>query len=261
MNNKRLSEALKIDVALQPRELAAAPTDTDFFSMRNYGKALFCVELGAMADGDTVVITALESDDNGATSQLIDIGTAAAPVNVTDTVTASQNITAGQLDTNAANELTAGDDVTITIDGEDHVFTADGTPVAADREFAPGATGEESAVNLAALINGEFGIEGVVATASAPVADNGRVVIEFEDKGENTMTVDASGGANQFVPSTNRAIAYIEVAAEYLSDGYDSVGLRVQPDAAIDGGVVLVRGAARYNPSQNVAASDTTRRV
>ncbi len=246
--NKMLSETLKIDVALEPQTLPTAANDTDFFSMRHYGKALFCVELGAMAAGDTVVIVARESDDDGATSQNINIGTAAAAVNVTDTVTANTDVVVAQFDSNGANPTGAGDTVTVTIDGEAYVFTADAAPTAADREYAPGADGEASAANLAALINSDNGIPGVVATASAPIATQGRIVLEFEDKGEGLMTIATAGGANEGTASTVKTISYIEVAAEHLSAGFDSVGVRVTPTATPIGGVVLLRGAARYTP-------------
>lgn len=259
--NKRLSEDLKVDVALGPIQLAAAPNDTDFFSMKDYRKALFCVELGVMAAGDTAAIVVRESDDNGATSQNLNIGTVAVPVTVGGTVTANTNVAVGQWDTNAANETTAGDTVTVTIDGTVYTFTAAAVPVEADREYAPGADGEASAANLAAAINGDFGIPGVTATASAPIATQGRVVLEFDEKGSGLMTIAEAGGANSGTVSTVRTVSYVEVNAEYLSAGYDSVGVRVTPSATPIGCAVLVRGDGRYTPDQNATVADATRIV
>lgn len=235
---KLLSESQKIDIALTAASLNGAGTGA-YFPMTKYGKALFIAELGAMAAAATSVLQVMQAQDAAGTGAKVITNNAA-------TITANTKVASALL-TSAVVHV-AGN--VYTINGLD--FTAAAADVPGSRTYAIGADATASTANLAAKINSAtLGVPGVLASPAIGV-----LTLTADEPGEIAITLAASAGAVG-VPSTARAIAYVECNASFLDNvnGFDHVALRVTNSAATLTGAVLLRGEARYSPEQFVAAS------
>lgn len=238
---KLLSEAIKIDSGLISQSLNGAGTGA-YFRMDRDRKALFVVEVGAMAAAATSALQVMQATDAAA-------GGAKVITNNAATITANINVSSAL--------LTSG---LVHVAG--NVYTVNGlafTAAAADggatsRTYAIGANATESTANLAAKINDPvIGVPGVLADANV-----GALTLTAIEPGDIAITLEASGGAVG-VPSTLSAVAYVECDATFLDDanGFDHVAIQVTNSAAIQTGAVLIRGNSRYSPTQYVAASKT----
>lgn len=233
-----LSEASKIDIALTSANLNAAGTGT-YYKMDKYGKALFIAEIGAMAAAATSVLQVMQAQNAAGTGAKVITNNAA-------TITANANVAAAIL-TSAVVHV-AGD--TYTINGL--TFTAAAADVPGTRTYAIGANATASTANLAAKINNPaIGVPGVTASAAVGV-----LTLTAAEPGGAAITIAAGGGAVG-VPSTLRAIGYIECDASFLDDANDftHVAIRVTNSAAMQTGAVILRGQGRFTPTQYVAAS------
>jgi len=244
---KLLSESQKIDIALTSASLAGPGTGA-YYSMTKYGKALFVVEVGAMAAAATSIAQVMQATSAAAV-------VSKAVTNNVATITANTNVTSAALTivSAAGGVHVAGQ--TVTING--CIFTAAAADVAASRVYAVGADGATSAANLLAKINStnvNIGVPGVTG-ASAVDGANTVLTLTVDEPGDTTITAVASAATT--VVSTLSAIAYVECDASFLDDvnGFDHVAIRVTNSAAIQTGAVLLRGEARYSPTQYVAAS------
>lgn len=237
---KLVSEDVKLDIALTSQALNGAGTG-EYFNLAKYGKALFVVEIGAMAAGATSILQVMQAQDaTGAGAKVV--------TNNTATITANTNVSAALL--TSALVHVAGD--TYTINGL--TFTAAAADVPGTRTYAVGADATASTANLAAKINDPvIGVPGVLASAALGV-----LTLTATEPGEETITITASAGAVG-VPSTAQAIGYVECDASFLdlANGFSHVALRVTNSAATQTGAVLLRGQGRYNPDQKVAAAKT----
>lgn len=235
-----ISEKVKMDVGLIPISLNGAGTGP-YYNMQSSRKAVFAVELGAMAAAATSVIQVMQAQNAAGTGAKVITNNAA-------TVTANINVTTAAF-TSAVVHV-AGD--AYTVNGL--TFTA----AAADggvssRTYAIGADATASTANLAAKINSSIvGVPGVTASAAA-----GLLTLRAVEPGENTITLSATAG-DVGVPSTLSAIAYVECDASFLDDtnGFNHVAIRVTNSAATLTNAMLLR-EGRYSPGQNVAASKT----
>ena len=232
-----LSEEVKIDTALTSVSLNGAGTGA-YFSMTEYRKALFVVEVGAMAVAATSVVQVMQATNAAA-------GGAKVITNNAATITANTNVAAATLtaaacapaDTCVVNGLTYTG--AAAADLPNRVFLAD----AGDNNA--------TAASLAAAINhATAGTPGVLATAV-----NAVVTLTADEPGEADITV--VGTAVRLVAATVRAVAYVECDASFLDvdNDFTHVAVRVTNSAAILTGAVLLRGQGRFSPVQNVAAS------
>lgn len=238
--NRLLSETQKIDVALTPQSLNGAGTG-EYFAMDKFRKALFVAEVGAMAAAATSVLQVMQAQDAAGTGAKVVTNNAA-------TITANTRVAAALL-TSAAVHV-AGD--VYTINGL--AFTAAAADVPGTRTYAIGADATASTANLAAKINNAtIGVPGVTASAAVGV-----LTLTADEPGDVAITLTAGAG-DVGVPSTLRAIAYVECDATFLDDanGFNHVALRVTNSAATLTGAILLRGEGRYTPTQYVAASKT----
>lgn len=238
--NKLLSEVVKIDTALTSANLNGAGTGA-YFKMDKYRKALFVVEVGAMAAAATSVAQVMQAQDAAATGAKVVTNNAA-------TITANVNVAAALL-TSAVVHV-AGD--VYTVNGL--TFTAAAADVPGTRTYAIGADATASTANLAAKINDSvIGVPGVLASAAVGV-----LTLTAIEPGDVAITLTAGAG-DVGVPSTARAVAYVECDASFLDNANDftHVAIRVTNSAAIQTGGVLLRGDGRYSPTQYVAASKT----
>lgn len=235
---KLVSEDIKLDVAIAPQSIVGDST-TAFFDMSHYGRALFVVQLGAMADAVTCVMQARQDvSAAGTTAQDIEHATVKA---TSCTKVTSATLTAAACD--------VGD--TCVINGL--TFTGAAAAKHSERKFAADATKDkETGVALAAAINDAiYGVPGVTAAADA----NGVVTLTATLPGETDITV--TGTAVTLVPATLSALAYVEVDSAHLdhASGCDHVALKITNSVATITSVLLLRGAGRYTPDQHVAAA------
>lgn len=234
----RISDVLKIDQALTPQSLNGAGTG-QYFMMNTYRRALFTVNVGAMAAAATAAMQAMQAKDSSGTDAKVITG-------LTATITANTKVSSAKLlsgDVHVAGEV-------YTINGL--AFTAAAADVPTERTYAVGASATTSTANLAAKINhATLGVPGVLATA-----DTGTLTLTAIEPGEIDITISASVSAVG-VPSTLTAVGYLEVEAGMLDDaeGFDHVALRVTNSAAMLTGAGLLR-ECRETPTQYVAASD-----
>jgi phosphotransferase system HPr-like phosphotransfer protein len=236
--NKLLSEAMKIDIGLTSQSLNGAGTGP-YYSMKNYGKALFVVELGAMAAGVTSALQVMQAQNAAGDGAKVVTNNAA-------TITANTKV-AGMTITCAT--VIATDEVTIN----GLTFVADAAEDLPNRKFAVGANDTACAASLVKAINdATVGVPGVTATSALGV-----VTLTVDDPGEVTLT--ASSPDATITVATLRAIGYVECDASYLDNvnGFTHIALRVTNSAATQTGAVLLRGQGRLSPVQYVAAAKT----
>lgn len=222
---KLISEAVKADIALTSANLNGAGTGS-YYNMSKYRRALFVVETGAMAAAVTSALQVMQAQDAAGTGAKVVTNNAA-------TITANTGVAAALL-TSAVVHV-AGD--VYAINGLD--FTAAAADVPGTRTYAIGADATASTANLAAKINAAAtGVPGVTASAAVGV-----LTLTVTEPGETTITLAASAGAVG-VPSTARAIGYVECDASFLdsANGFDHVAIRVTNSAATLTGAILLRG-------------------
>ncbi|MBO8169968.1 MAG: hypothetical protein H0Z35_12410 [Thermoanaerobacteraceae bacterium] len=228
---KRISEDMKIDVGLVSQALNNSNVTGRYFDMSKYRKALAVLIGGAMAAGTTSKVEFLQASDANGTGSKVIAGAAA-------TITANANVTAAQVVVG-----TPANGETVTVNGI--VFTKASATNTANREFA-------DAAGLETCINDEtYGVPGVTATNNA-----GTVSLVATDPGETTITLSSSDAVN-LTCSTIQAVAYVEISASQLdlTNDFTHVAAKVTTTANTNVAVVLLRGNARFSPSQKVAAS------
>lgn len=233
--NAKLEEQVKVDVGVTPTSLASTSKTGAFYAMAQWARALFVVEVAAVADTKTIVAQVRQATDGDGTDPK-DITNAA--VTITSPTKASEvTVTA----------TTIIDEDLITINGT--VFTCeDTTPDAALGQFDSGATDTDAIANLAAVVNSL--LPKVKATASTNV-----LTLRARAPGEQTITI--TDAESTMVPAVVKALAYIEVEHRFLdhNNGFDHVAIKLTTDATIVAGATLVRGHGRFSPEQFVAAS------
>lgn len=238
--NKLIREALKIDLALEPQEIAAAGDETtNYFGMANHRRALFVVQAvyglaigDILLEGEEVVLTLREATAAaGTAAQDLEDAEVAGGVHATQAVIGTEG-------------HQAADDVTIN----GVVFERTG----AGYDAAARPLEWNSRDQLITAINGQF--DNIVAD------DDGAhvVILDVVEPGTDTITLetdltgaDSYGGTTQFV-------ALAEVKPGELSSGYTHVALQIENDSVAGDGdfaAVCLRGDGRYTPGQAVAVA------
>ena len=230
---KSLYKRAKVDIGLVPQTLnnTNSTSTGKYFPMHMFNKALFWLLGGAMAAEKMTKIEIWQAKDANGTDAI-------AITNAEATITANTAVTAATL---TLSSVRAND--TVTINGV--VFTAATDANAAKQIFAVGATCAESlaeAINAAGL--------GIKATGSSGV-----VTVVAEDDATITIT-DAS---ERITVATTEAEAFVEVdvGSLDLANGYEYVAAKVSTTANTVVSVTLIRGDARFEPGQDVAASES----
>lgn len=228
--NKRLVEQNKHDIAFQNAALDGAGTSR-YYPMADYGKALFVVGVGAMAAGNTAIMQTLRATDKAGTG--VDVIT-----NNAATITANTNVQAATITCDA---VVATNEVVINgVTFEGVAAAPTGTQFIQDA-----ANNTTTATNLAAAINAFFGTD-IVATSAAAV-----VTMEAD---EDAATITVTGTATRFVIATLKAVGLVELDESFLTNGFTHASVRITTNAALGVTAGIVRGSARYNPTQRVAA-------
>lgn len=234
-----ISEKVKVDVALATQSLNGAGT-TAYFSLANYGRALFTVVLGAMAAAATSVLQVMQATSaTGAVNKAV--------TNNTATVTANVHVAVATL---VAAAVQVGDAVTVN----GLTYTGAAAANLPQRVYLSNpADNNATAASLAAAINhATAGVPGVTAAAV-----NATVTLTATEPGEADVTI--TNPAATLTAATVQAIGYVECEAGFLdtANGFTHVALSVTNSAAMNTGVAIVRGDARYTPVQHVAAAKT----
>ncbi len=233
---QRITEGLKLDIGVAPVSLASTSKTGDYYSLRDYRRAVGVLTADAMAVTKTAKLELFEAKDAAGTGAQLITGAAA-------TITANTKVS--ELTIALATVLAAE---TVTINGL--TFTAHATTTTpANREFSISGTDTADGDELATVINDEtFGVPGVTAVNAA-----GTLTLTVDDRGATTITA-ASGDAT-FTIATVKAAASIEVDDFDLSDDYSYVACKVTTDATIVVAAVLQRGDPREGVTQQLAAS------
>lgn len=238
--SKLLSENTKIDIGLTSQNLNGSVTGP-YYKMTDYNKALFIVEVSAMAAGKTAVLQVVQAKDAaGDGSKNL--------TNSTATITANEKVASAKI---TAATVVAGDKV--TINGLTYEAIAAAGDDAGPYEFKLGANDSGTATNLAAAINDTVsGAPGIKATANAAV-----VTLAAVEPGKATITI--KDAAATLTPATVAAIGYVECHISHLDhpNGFCYVALKVTTTAAAQTGAILLRGDGRFSPVQKVAAAKT----
>ena len=234
-----LSEELKIDTAFVPTNALNGANTGPYYSLADWRKALFVVEIGAMAAGATCALQVMQATDAAGG------GPAKAITGLADTITANTDCEVVTL-TLAAVQV--ADEVTIN----GITFKAAAAADLPNREFDQSGDNTADAASLAAAINhATAGVPGITATSNLAV-----VTLTATVPGTETITITAP--AATITPATVRAIGYLEVDAAMLdsADGFDHVALRITNSAGMITSALLLRGDGRYSAVQHVAAED-----
>jgi len=244
--NKLLSEVIGMADVL----LCTSTATSDFVPMNSCRKVLFVAAVGALAAGQSVILTGRESDDGGATNQAIaGVSAAGLPTALSATIAANTKVPEATITPAAATS--AGS--TLTINGIKYTATtASATAVATD-QFKTSSAAATLCTNIANAINGAAGVPGVKAAASATA-----ITLTVDNPLETTITV-ATNNPTDLVLATTRACGYLEVDASMLSEGYDHVGVL----ATITGGgptrVIAIPGDLRYAPMDQAVAGSANK--
>lgn len=234
----KLTEHVKIDVAMEPISIASGNNTGAYHSMKGMKRAVFAFFAAAMADTKTVVAQVFEAKTAAA-------GSAQALTSAAATITSPAAMTKGLL---TASTIVTTDSV-VTINGT--VFTCeDTTPDEDAGEFASGANDTAACVNLAAVINHLLGTT-ILATASTTT-----VILTSLEPGVTAITITAAHAT--IVPSALEVMGYVEIDAAQLTALYSHVALKLTTDATIVVGATLLRngeGGGKAKPTQVVAAS------
>jgi hypothetical protein len=241
---KRLSEDIKLDVALTPQSLNGNDTG-EYFDLSKYRRGLFILNCGDIVDTETVKMEILQAKDADATGAkaLADIDDDDDDDDVVATITGPVNATEVTL---ALDTVVNEDEVTIN----GLTFTAEtDTTTEADREFAINGSDTENAAELVKCINDEtYGVPGVTATSAAAV-----VTLKATDPGETLITIEDA--ATTITPAVTVAQSYIDIQTALLDTDFTHVAAKVTTESASVVGVVLARYGARHMPEQKVGAS------
>ncbi len=238
--SERISERDKVDHGIIPQSAASATVNGPWYSLANHDRIALVGTAGAIADGQTVVLSARQATDNAGSDDKV-------VTNVTATITGSARASEAQI---VGDTVADGNVVTISDGTTTQVFTCeDTTPDASAGEFASGANDTEAMANLATVINSLLPRLRAVATTDT-------INLTVREPGEATITISAAT-AIRFVPSTLAASAFLELRASDLDtdNGFSHVRLRMVTNATIVIGATAIRSNGRYTPTQHVAAS------
>ena len=238
MASSRLSEVLKVDVALDGQSISTA-TASRYFSMEGFRKALFVWEVGALTAVQTSVAK-LVGGTTPAGGTTADITGATATISNTtgDTLVGATSATITAATAIATN--------TVVINGLTFEGKA-GAAVAADRLFSIDTGNDATATSLAAVINdATYGVPGVTATAASAVV----TLVATEPGG---LTIDVVGTASTLVPAITAAVGYLEIDADQLGTA-SHVAISIVNTGAQTTSATLVRSNARLTVDQAVGA-------
>jgi len=262
---RRLSDSVKVDIAIEPKGVTSSGTTSPYFKLDNYSRALFVWSVTPENASTSVTLTSTGTlyqakDASAATSAAaITSGTAivsaatkavyATITPLTSVATATLSITAYDINGDAKTALAF------------YTSTAGTAVSTADRQFAIGDTASgtaaisTAATNLAALLNNTtYGVPGLYASASSTA-----VTVRAIEPGENVFTITSSNTTTLSV-TIGQAMGMLEINASALtlSSDFTHVAINVVNDvSAITSAFILRAGRRAVAPVQRVGALTT----
>jgi hypothetical protein len=240
----RISEEAKIDIGLVSQALNNTNITGKYHPIGDYPRIAAILSGGAMAATKTTKIELLQASDAAGTgSKVIPAGGQLATAEIT------ANALVTEATVTLATFLATG---TITINGL--VFTAHATVTTpANREFSISGTDTADAVELCTCINdATYGVPGITASNAAGV-----VTLKSTVPGETLITISSSPDDGTVVKATTKAQAFVEIDTRKIDKKnlFNHVAIKVTTTANSNVAVALLRGNARYTPTQKVGAS------
>lgn len=233
----RLSEQLKVDVALGTQAVNNGNATGSYYDMSNYRKALVVLNGGAMAATKTTKLELLQAKDaSGKDAKGIPSDAEQA---ASATITANVNVLAATIELAAAV-------ATDTVEINGITFAMAAATDTAIRE-AKDAAGLAQCVNDSAK-----GVPGVKASASGTV-----VTLVVTQTGEKLLAVKGTNIAGSVVVATTQAFCVVELNADKMdtNNGFTHLAAKVTTTANTTVGAIILRGDARFSPRQYVGAS------
>ena len=262
---RRLSESVKVDIAIEPKAVTSSGTTSPYFKLDNYDRALFVWSITPEDASTSVTLTSTGTlyqalDASAATSAAaITSGTAivsAATKAVYATLTPISSVTTAIL------SITAYDVNGTAKTALAFYAVSTGTAaVTASRQFAVGDTASGTAIistcatNLAAILNDTvYGVPGLYASASSTA-----VTVRAIEPGENVFTITSSLTSALSV-TIGQAIGMLEINASSLtlSSDFTHVAINVVNSVSAITSAFVIRGGRRaLKPLQRVGAITT----
>jgi hypothetical protein len=259
---RRLSEDVKVDVAVTPQETTGVTSV--YFKLDRYDRAAFIWQItpiGASAIVTTSTATLYQAKNASAATSgaalasstaILSIGTKAKTFTITPQTafTTAETITITAYDINGDAKTAL---VFTSADSGTAAYTASTSRYFAIADSA-GGTGiySTAATNLAAILNNAtYGVPGLYASASAT-----NVACRAIESGENMFTLTSSSTTNLALNVTS-AMGMIEVSASVLtlSSSFTHVAINIVNQlSALTSAVILRKGRRRLMPVQTLAA-------
>lgn len=271
---RRVSEDMKIDLAIAPQIISASGTTSKYFSLKDYDRALFCWAIHFT--GATTAVTAGQTSANTLASSVATLYQAK-NASAATSATAISSGTAIISFYTKVTEFTivpgvasAADTISITgydINGDANTaltFTAENGGTSAytastSRYFSINDTASGTGIisnictTLAAIINDDmFGLPNAYASASTT-----SVTVRSVEVGETVFSFTSSTTTNMTVIS-NHMIGFAEVNASSLtlSSDFTHVAINITNETALLTDCWCIRkGRKRHMPVQMVADS------
>lgn len=244
-----LYEFCKVDLAVEPHTYAA-PITSRYYGLRDYGEATFAVTVAGTVDitevVNAVVMEAEDGDGTGAqaTAYDIDLGSVDAD--------ACPGLTSCTIEMLAVD---LAETITVSVDGENYVFTAAAAQSLPDREFDQSVDDAGTAASFAACVNdATYGVPGVTAEIIAPATDV--VTLYSTEPGEVVFSIEVTDVAETILVPL-QYVGYVTVDHGDLDyeDGMTHVAICLTAAAATpDVQAVLVRSKARKLPVDQAVA-------
>jgi hypothetical protein len=261
----RLSNQVKIDIAIAPAAVSANGSTSPYFKLDKYDRALFVWSVASPAITTTSIGTLYQAKDASAATSaaamtggtaIVSVGTKA----VAFTVTPVLALSAGDTFSVTGYDFN-GDAVTaLTFTVADSLGTAGGTSGAA-RTFGYNDTAAGTAIisttctNIAAIINNTtYGVPGLYASASATA-----VTCRAVEPGENVFTITSSTTTNMTL-AVSQVMGMIEVNASSLtlSSSFTHVALNVVNESGYTTAAFIIRGGRKTKMPVQLAGALTS---
>jgi len=269
---RRLSEAVKVDIAILPQSVSATGSTSNYFSLANYDRALF-VWSSYYADGTLVTAAGTSSEllltSVGTILQATSETGAGSAGLASSTALVSHYTKVVEFGVGPALALAEGSTLTITpydINGDAQtalVYTATAAntaTVSTGRVFSMGNTAgvttnvSTACTNLAAILNdATYGVPNAYATAYTAT------VTLRSESGENMFSVTSSSTTTLTLGAT-KVMGMVEVNAASLttSSSFTHVALNVVNQISALTSAFIIRGGRRaVKPVQRVGALTT----
>lgn len=263
---RRLSESIKVDIAIEPKGVTSSGTTSPYFKLDKYSRALFVWSVTPANTSTSFTLTS-----TGTLYQAKDASAATSAAAITSgTAIVSAATKAVVFTATGVSALGSAAD-TLTISGYDvngdattalvfYAVTTGTAAVTASRQFTVGTAGgtaelSTAMTNLAAILNNAtYGVPGLYASATGAA-----VVCRAVQPGEMVFSVTSNNTTNLTI-AIGQAMGMLEINASALtlSSNFTHVALNVINDvSAITSAFIIRSGRRESMPIQRVGKLTT----